>query len=587
MNSFNFETNIKVIHYLRGFKIIMSLINFREKTKIRYEKVIDKKNMIGKEFQGKKITNKQFYLYIKEICRNDIQLFSILFFPHYNVYPHNRFHLESFDLLEKGHVRIAEAASRGLAKSSTFSLVGVLHDICYEREQYIVILSNTESQVLSHAKNIIFELSDNDRLISVFGNLLKGKKTAPHDFICENSVKISARGSSSSLRGMRHGAYRPTKIIMDDVEDDETVANPVTREKFENWFYKEVSFLGSKETKFHFIGTILHEESLLTKIQANPAYISKTYPMILKWDNQPKLWNEWKDIYINKDNDNHVKDSDEFFEKNKDKMLEGTEVIWPEKEDYLSLQKKIIEIGKHSFMQEYQMEAIDLSKVLFNQFYYFDYVTDPIHGEGIKTHHGRFIPMSGLDVQMSIDPTAGSKDQTKGDATSIILGYVEAMAIKEDKRLFVFADWTKNAKPSEWIERMFILADEYKVTKITIEENLYRNFLKENLHTAKTNMLNNGTLKRNITPVIKEILSHIQKEKRIMQIEPKVHSGSIQFIRRGLSEMFWQQMRNYIPNGKCKDDVPDSLEMLWTSVRGYNGAGVVNKPQSRHLEGII
>ncbi len=556
----------------------------RPETEERLNKIKDKKNLIGKNYNGKIVTLKNYYSYIKEMCRNDIQLFSLMFLSHYNTFPHNKFHIDSFTLLERKEKRLAIAASRGLAKSSVYSLTDTLHDICYVLENYILLLSNTETQALSHSKNIIYELTGNEKIIAVFGNLIPSKKTSPQDFICSNDVKLSARGSDSSLRGIRHKASRPTKIILDDVEDAETVGNPATREKFEEvWFKKEVSPLGSVDTKIIMIGTILHEDSLLTNTQNNAAYLKKTYPMVLQWDNEHKLWETWRSIYVNKDNENHLIDSDLFYEQNKEKMLDGTSVIWPEKDDYLSIQKKIVEIGRPSFLQEYQMESLDLSKVLFNQFYYFDMITDPVQGEGIKTHHGRFIPISGLDVYMSIDPTAGSKDQTKGDCTSIILGYVNVTDSKENRRLFAFHDWTKNAKPSEWIEMMFILADTFNVQKITIEENLYRNFLKENLSNTKKELIQKGKIKdRDFS--IKEVLSQTNKEKRIIQLEPKIHGSSIQFIRQGLSQNFWSQLKNYIPNGKCKDDVPDSLEILWTSVRGFTGAGVADKYQQRHLQ---
>lgn len=552
----------------------------RDHTIQAYNKIKEKYSLIGKSIKGTLVTHAHYYKYVKESCRKDIQLFSLIFLNHYNSFPHNEFHIEAFNLLEQGEKNLALAATRGAAKSSIFSLVGVLHDILYEKEKFILILSNTESQVLSHSNNIIKELSENEKIISVFGILLPRKKNSSSDFFTTTGIRVSARGSASSMRGLRYGANRPTKIILDDVEDDDIVANPVTREKFENWFTKEISFLGTpNKTKYHFIGTILHEESLLSKQQKIPSYKSRTYKMIQNWDNAPELWEEWKKIYVNKDNPKHIEESNYFYEQNKDKMIAGTKVLWPEKESYLDLQKKIIEVGMPSFLQEYQMEAIDLSKVLFPMFYYCG-ITEKNGLKGILTHHGAFFPIGALTPVMSIDPTAGSKDAAKGDATSIIIGYQQLEASKEDNRLFIVKDWTKNAKPSVWIRQMFIMAEEWNVEKIVIEENLYRNFLKENLLDAHTKLKEEGVLKKQ-PPVIKEILSSVNKEKRITQLEPKISSGKIQFDKSALTTEFWQQLKNYIPNGKCKDDVPDSLNILWDATRSFTGVAVINLDPSQ------
>lgn len=517
---------------------------------------------------------RKFNAKVASLCYTDIQLFTLIFLKHYLKYPHNSFHCESFDLLESSVQKLAIAAARGLAKSSVYTLAGVLHDILYQKEKYILILSNTTPQALIHSKNIIYELTDNDRIINVFGDVLPGRKTSCEDFVTKTGIKVSARGAGSSIRGIRHGAHRPSKVILDDVEDDETVANTVTREKFEEWFLNVVTFVGDSKTKYYIDGTILHEESLLSRLQKNPSYLAKTYPMILSWDTAPDLWGKWRAIYNNKDSETHLKDAEDFFCSNKDKMLAGTRVAWPERDSYLDLQKKIVEIGMPSFMQEYQMDAVDLSKVLFSDFHYF---TLGYHENqhGIFTHNGKFLALSGFDAYVAIDPTSGSKNQASGDDTSIIVAYVESAAKPEDRRVFVYKDWTRNAKPTEWLAKLLHIAEENNCIRIIIEENLYRNFLVETIQDARKKMPFNG----HSPSKLQLVLNNTNKEKRIMQIEPKINNGKIQFIKEGLSQQFWGQLRHYRPDGKCKDDVPDCIEMLWSAARKFtSGTATVALP---------
>ena len=512
--------------------------------------------------------SKQCKYAIKILCEKDIQLFSLLFLKHYNVYPHNQFHIEAFELLESSVIRLAVAASRGLAKSSTFSLVGLLHDICYKREQYVILFSDTDSQALSHSKNLIKELTENNLVIEVFGKLL-GNQGTPSDFVCSNGVKVSARGSGCSVRGLRHGSTRPTKLILDDVEDDETANNPRTRANFEDWFTKAVTPLGDGvTTKIHFIGTVLNEEALLVKTQANPMYTARTYKMILSWSQRQDLWDQWTKLATSKT----LVEADQFYYENYEAMTLGTSVMWPEKSSYLDLQKEILEIGLPSFLQEKQMEAIDISKSLYSMFHSFRITRPTLEYEnGIRVDpESRYIEledktlvknMATFDVVMAIDPTTGAKNQSTADCCAISVSYVD----KVNKRVYVFADWTKPAKVTEWIEQMLVMSQRYKVNKIYIEENACRGTLESSIRDSLSTLSLRGTLLPSFKlPTVYKVTTSVNKEQRLYQLEPRITNGTYRFIDSGLSNEFWAQLKGYRAGSKCRDDVPDSLEHIYT-----------------------
>jgi predicted phage terminase large subunit-like protein len=106
-------------------------------------------------------------------------------------------------------------------------------------------------------------------------------------------ARITAVSSEQSIRGLRHGPYRPDLIICDDIEDLELVKTQEGRNKIYQWLTGDVIPAGDNNTRLIIVGTILHEDSLIRRLQKkidrgtfNGIY--KEYP-ITNEENQP-LW---------------------------------------------------------------------------------------------------------------------------------------------------------------------------------------------------------------------------------------------------------------------------------------------------------
>jgi len=74
---------------------------------------------------------------------------------------------------------------------------------------------------------------------------------------------------SELLRGLRHRQYRPDLVIIDDVEDLESVKTKENRDKLWDWFAGEVMPIGDVGTKIVVVGNLLHEDSLMMRLQEN------------------------------------------------------------------------------------------------------------------------------------------------------------------------------------------------------------------------------------------------------------------------------------------------------------------------------
>ena len=81
------------------------------------------------------------------------------------------------------------------------------------------------------------------------------------------NAKITIGSVEQSIRGLRFGENRPDLIILDDVEDTDSVRTQEGRNKTYNWLTSEVLPAGDKETKVIAVGNLLHEDSLLKRLE--------------------------------------------------------------------------------------------------------------------------------------------------------------------------------------------------------------------------------------------------------------------------------------------------------------------------------
>ena len=513
----------------------------------------------------------------------DVELFAAAYFPHYCQYTFNDFHSDLFatmGFMERA-VRRARAAPRGYAKSTITALIKPIHDVCYGLEKYIVIVSNTQDQANQKLRDIRAEVLTNSELASDYNLHFKTRKPGETQYVLfagDFACMFTCYGAGVEIRGIRFGAYRPTKIILDDSENSEEVHNEALRKKAEDWFFQVISQIGTKDTNLDFIGTILHREGLLNKLLKNPAYDGRLYKAIIQWSERRDLWDVWTRIYTDLDNGSRVAEAEEFYQSNKAELLRGVRVLWGVKESYLDLMKELVEKGKRAFMKEKQNEPIGGDEALFENFHYYRETKDGILIERTNT----LIPWKELkgtdgqwlDMYGALDPATGqtkTKPGKLGDFACVLSGFKDRKG-----RLFVHHDWTKRAAPTKQIGRIFDGYNEFNYQKFGVETNLYRNLLLPNIITERTRR--EKELGKSLQIPFYDIEAIDKKEKRIYTLEPKVEHGWILF-NRALSQEFMGQHEAY-PHVD-HDDGPDTLEMLWGMVNNrYRAASVSANAQA-------
>lgn len=501
----------------------------------------------------------------KRLAAIDLGYFGRAYLPHYFVRESPDFHEELDDIWTKGVMkglnpinsakgisrekgcRRATAAPRGHAKSTNFTFKDTLHAVLYEYKHYPILLSDSSDQAEGFLTDIKTELEENIIIHEDFGDL-QGKVWKNNVILTSTNIKIEAIGSGKKIRGRRHRNWRPDLIVLDDVENDENVNTPEQRKKLESWFYKAVSKAGDTYTDIVYIGTILHYDSLLSKVLKNPEYHCVKYQGVISFAEHQNLWDAWEAIYTDLENDRRQEDAREYFEANKEEMLEGTQVLWEAKLSYYDLMIIKISEGEASFNSEIQNDPIDPDSCTFND-EWFDFYDDMT----IDFKDPRFV-------------IVGANDPSLGKNKKSDTSFVGSLA-KDTKTGFMYILEASIEKrvPDVIIDDVIELSRRTKreynkpLLKFGVETVQFQYYFKD--------VMVKKSLESGEHIPIEEVKSIQSKNIRIESLQPFVKNKYLKFSRK--HKTLLQQMREY-PMGK-NDDGPDGLEMMVRIALTING----------------
>lgn len=339
------------------------------------------------------------------------------YLPHYFSSPSAPFHHELVELLDTVGTPVAVAAPRGFAKSTITTLSYPLHQICFKKRHFIIIVSDTEEQATSFVSFIKIELEQNERIIGDFGKL-KSYKWGDSVFTTRTGIKVWARGSGQKIRGLRNRQYRPDLVIIDDLEDDETVMNPRIVQKKLNWIlracYPSIAGAGKKGSLF-IINTLLSRQSVQAKLLADKHFIQRKYQALDEDGNSL-----WPDMYSKED------------------LLETKELI-----------------GSLAFNQEYQNDPRD-DEGYFKPEWFVYYEPTQIVGR--------------LFITSFTDPSIGSGESH--DYKAIITVGMDSNSI-----IWVLDAFVQKCSIDAMIEAMYVRYERWKHNTMGLEDNCFQKLL--------------------------------------------------------------------------------------------------------------
>lgn len=505
----------------------------------------------------------------RELGAFDLSYFGRAYLPHYFFRSSPTFHEELDDIWQAGVLknrnplqeakiiarmdgsRQAIAAPRGHAKSTNFTFKDTLHAIMYGYKHYPVILSDSSDQAEGFLDDLKTELEDNYHINQDFGTLKGDKVWRSSVILTSTDIKVEAIGSGKKVRGRRHRNWRPDLLVLDDVENDENVNTPEQRKKLKNWFDKAVSKAGDTYTDIMYIGTVLHYDSLLSRVLANPRYRTRKYQAVISWADNTRLWDEWEKLYTNLFDSEHRENARTFYEAHREEMLQGTEVLWEEKFTYYDLMEMQVSEGTASFNSEMQNDPVDPENADFNE-EWLDYYED---GQ-VNFAKPNFVLVG------ANDPSLGKN--RKSDTSSIIdlaldlnTGYMYIIDASVEKR-------TPDVIINDVIE-----------THRRYKRDLHKGYYRFGVETVQfqyffKDVMAAKALEAGEYIPIEEIQSVANKELRIRSLQPFIKNKWIKF-NRNHKELI-KQLTEF-PMG-AHDDAPDGLQMAVSLAQNIRAAAI-------------
>lgn len=437
-----------------------------------------------------------------ERAKWDKLYFMQTYLPHYFHADFGEFHEDWASLGDLKDAVVLVAAPREHAKSTFFTFGDLLHDICFAKRHFILIVSDTNDQATGFTLPIRLELEDNPRIKHDFGSFV-GPTWQKNDYTTQGGIRVLARGRGEKVRGLKNRQWRPDKAVVDDFENDVNVQNPRLVTAGRDWLLKAI--IGSLGAGYCFlmVGNIFHPKSILSQMMAakddegQPLYISRIYRAIQdagKPDERP-LW----------------------------------PALWSPKR--LADKRRVM--GTVAFNAE-MMNLAGAEESPFRE-EWFRYWSREDGG----------VP-EGLLVATFVDPSA--KNGEANDFKAII-----TVGLDRSKMLFrVLHAWIRRSSPAEMFRAAYAQHDAYGGV-VGIEDNMLKDFL----HEAIKNYAEKVGRYLPWVPVHHAT----SKEARIIgTLSYLVEHGKILFERGQSDQDALIEQLVYILNKNIHDDGPDALE---------------------------
>lgn len=483
---------------------------------------------------------------------NDFRFFCLTYFPHYVTDKESNFHRwVSSELApnlraNKGN-KFAIAAPRGEAKSTLITQLYTLWCLVNAWKWFTVIIMDTADQAVTMLEAIKAELESNPRLAQDFPDTAgRGRVWQIGVIVTRNNRKVQAFGALKRLRGLRHGPHRPDLVLLDDIENDENVRSLTQRDKLVSWINKAVLKLGPPDGTMDvcYIGTILHYDSVLARIQLRPTWRARVFKAILEWPDRMDLWDRWEELLLNEGETV----ADQFYKDRLQEMNRGAVVSWPEVRPLVVLMK--IRADDHdAFACEMQQ--------------------DPSAGEfcPFSTCISFWVlPARDWIYYGACDPSLG-KNNTGRDPSALLIGGYD----REKGVLDVVEASISRRVPDRIISDIINLQAEYHCQVWGIETIQFQEFLRTEL-VKRSAILGIPVPARAITPSTDKAL-------RIESLQPHVAN---QLIRLHRSQHTLLQQLKHWPEAD-HDDGPDALQMLWMlALSGHSTRGKLRTGRRRN-----
>jgi hypothetical protein len=376
------------------------------------------------------------------------------------------------DIIQAWHSPTKEIlvkAFRGGAKS-TIGEEAVTLRASYGMFRNAIIIGSSSDRAVERLRAIKHELENNTFLHELFGPQI-GSTWNEDKIVMANGVCIQAVGRGQSLRGTKYLDMRPDYVLGDDMEDEESTANPEAIMKFKTWFMAVVYAALDPGFTMRVLGTPLAPGCFVDVLSAMSGWLTLKYPS-------------------------------EFI----DKQTGARTAMWPGRyplEELDRIKQRLGEAGTpHVYAQEYLMETEDASKKTF------------------KEQHFKVVP-----TVRTWHPTLAIFDpaRTANVRTSATTGHVVGSWI--GRKLVLWEADGRFLMPDQIVSEVFRVEEQYRPASIGVEEDGLNEFLMQPLRAEQ--------IKRGVILPLQPLLApkNMSKFRFIEALQPYFAAGEVEFAQ--------------------------------------------------------
>ncbi|MEM2914280.1 MAG: phage terminase large subunit, partial [Candidatus Bathyarchaeia archaeon] len=360
-------------------------------------------------------------------------------------------------------------------------------------------------------------------------------------------IRVSALSSMQQTRGKRFKEFRPTLIILDDIEpDNHVIITPEKTDRLHFWLTRTIQNIGTPGvTNIFLLGTIHSYYSLLARFTEEdkyPDWDKHIYKAIISESDNSQVREQWKRIYCGQEDYCDATGpiaATRFYEDNKTAFLEGSKTIWPAKFDYYTLNVKREEIGEDSFNAEYQNSPSDPTEASFDM-KEVRFLEDTYKSEiELFQIRDKF-----LTFYAGCDWSSG-KHALSGDYSAIV---VLAKDSETNVMYVVCADIARR-RTSKILDDIISYCKVWPIRKFAIETNQAQDILAD--------LLQERLRKEDLNTEVVRVLQGGDKKERIHNLQPLINTARLVFSKR--HHLLLEQLK-YFPRGRHEDGL-DALEM--------------------------
>ena len=465
-------------------------------------------------------------------------------------------HKEVYDILQQMHrergMNFVLAGPRDFGKSTLVTVIDVLYSLCYRKERFILILSNTAklaSRMMGNVKSELMNplIQEDFPEMFEFNEYPKPVCWKDNNIETRTGIKVISAGIHEAARGIRYLEHRPSLVIADDVEKGDAYISIEAIERVKDIFNKTFLRIGTEGTNFIMLGTFFHPHCLLGEYldpERHPEWTKRIYRALESFPENQEHWQAWSNIYNNRQEylgQTGPNAALKFYEDHRLEMDKGIKSLWPEKWSGYDLMTKH-ENDPVVFSSEYQNTPIDPTTQIYKRDE-LHYWSDDSKGEEDLLKH----LSDDLSYVGSCDPSMGS------DYSAIIV------LVRDNKTKLVYelvAD-IRRRSVNQTIDDIVAYARRYPFKAFAVESNNFQQFMVDQL---KERCKTEGVILN-----IKELKSTTHKPERIISMQSITRTGGIRFNRN--HRLLIDQLCSF-PMGA--DDGPDALHMALSLFKGLD-----------------